>query len=119
MTPNSPVPAGPAAQLEAQLYRWLAPTLAAQEAAVRGPARGRPPVLPAALLWLGLLVGVLRGVTSQRGIWRLLAVHGLWSLPRVPVGDQALYNRLQRTPARTWEDCFTLVTQALAGQLGD
>src|SRR5947207_2558334 len=112
MTANSPVPAGPAARLETQLYELLAPTLEAERRAERSKARGRPTVLAAALLWLGLLVGVLRGVTTQRGIWRLLSVHGLWSLPRVPVGDQAFYNRLQRTPARTWEGFFALVTQA-------
>jgi len=66
---------------------------------------------------MGLLVGVLRGVTTQRGIWRLLAVHGLWSFPRFPVTDQALYNRLQRLAPATWAAFFDQVTAALAARL--
>lgn len=59
---------------------------------VRG--RGRPAILPAALLWIALAVGVLRGFTSQRAIWRLVSLHGLWDYPRIPVSDKALYKRL-------------------------
>lgn len=34
--------------------------------------RGRPRILPALCLWAGLLVCVLRGMDSQRSLWRLL-----------------------------------------------
>jgi hypothetical protein len=34
---------------------------------------GRPVILPSMSLWMAVLVAVLRGLTSQRGIWRLLA----------------------------------------------
>ena len=48
-----------------------------------GPAgRGRPRVLPALALWGGLLVCVLRGWSSQRALWRLLAASGLWHFTR-------------------------------------
>lgn len=109
---NSPaLPPSPGSVLETQLRSLLEDPLVSAAPAARPP--GRPATLPAAVLWLGLLVGVLQGITTQRGIWRLLSVHGLWSLPRIPVVDQAFYNRLQRAPADTWAAFFRLVTTAL------
>ncbi len=61
------------------------------------PGRGRPALLPAALLWAGMLVCILRHDGSQRAIWRLLSVHGLWAWPRLPLSDDAVYRRLART----------------------
>jgi hypothetical protein len=65
------------------------------------------------MLWLGLLVGILRGAEAQRGIWRLLSLNGLWSFPRIGITDEGVYQRLQRLPAARWQGFFTLVTQAL------
>jgi hypothetical protein len=108
----------PEAVLEAQLRTLLAEPLDTQLAAQSARVRpGRPATLPAAVLWLGLLVGVLQGITTQRGIWRLLSVHGLWSLPPFPVVDQAFYNRLQRLSPDTWAECFRWVTAALLPRL--
>lgn len=59
-------------------------------------ARGRPPILPGAMLWAGLLLCVLRGWTSQRELWRLLSVHGVWDFPAQPISDDAVYRRLER-----------------------
>jgi hypothetical protein len=56
---------------------------------------GRPRVLPALALWAGLVVCVLRGFGHQRDLWRLLADRGLWSYPRFPLSDQAIYKRLE------------------------
>lgn len=58
--------------------------------------RGRPPILPAALLWSALLVCLLRGWTSQRALWRLVHAHGLWDFPAQPISDDAVYRRLER-----------------------
>jgi IS4 transposase len=59
--------------------------------------RGRPAVLPAALLWAGMLVCILRHDASQRAIWRLLSAHGLWDYPRLAISDDAVYQRLARS----------------------
>ena len=58
--------------------------------------RGRPRVLPALCLWAGVLVCVLRGWSSQLGIWRLLREKGLWEYPRFAISDQAVYKRLEQ-----------------------
>lgn len=59
-------------------------------------SHGRPPILPGAMLWAGLLLCVLRGWTSQRELWRLLSVHGVWDFPAQPISDDAVYRRLER-----------------------
>jgi hypothetical protein len=46
---------------------------------VRSP--GRPQVLPALALWAGLLVCVLRGMTHQSALWRLLSARGSGRIP--------------------------------------
>lgn len=63
------------------------------EAQRRGP--GRPKVLPSLALWAGMVVCVLQGFTSQLALWRLLHQRQLWSYPRFPVTDQAVYKRLE------------------------
>ena len=52
---------------------------------------GRPRILPALALWAGLVVCVLRGLSSHLALWRLLAGTGLWHFPPLAVSDQALY----------------------------
>lgn len=103
-----PTPADPESRLrtvEATLCTLLSEPAAP---APRGP--GRPPVLPALVLWAGLLVGILRGLRHQSDIWRLLCVHGLWHFPRVPVTDQALYDRLWRLSPTAMAAFFTQIT---------
>lgn len=78
--------------------------------------RGRPEILPAALLWAGLLVCILRGTSSQLGIARLLSHTGLWRYPRVPVTAEAVRIRLQRSGPATMQQLFTAVTQELIAQ---
>lgn len=79
--------------------------------------RGRPRVLPALCLWSGLLVGVLRGFTSQADLWRLLTQQGLWEYPRFPVTDQAVYDRLADAGTAPMEQLFAHVTALLADRL--
>ena len=102
-----------------------APTLTTVETTLTGligalaPApltgrRGRPRILPALLLWAGLVVCVLRGWTSQRALWRLVSADGLWAFPRVAVTDQAIYRRLEQDGAGLVADLFAPLTAALA-----
>lgn len=81
----------------------------------RGP--GAPTVLPALLLWTGMLVCVLRGFTSQSALWRLLSERGLWSFPRVRVTDDAVRTRLARQGTAPLEQLFAQVTHLLAARI--
>lgn len=81
----------------------------------RGP--GRPRVLPSLALWAGLLVCVLRGFSSQSALWRLLREHGLWSFPRFPVSDQAVYKRLATAGTAPLEALFQQISQVLAERI--
>lgn len=78
---------------------------------------GRPPVLSALCLWGGLLVCVLHGFSSYLDLWRLLTSLGLWQLPTVAVGDQALYARLARDGTGPLERLFTHISTLLADRL--
>ena len=55
---------------------------------------GRKRILPSLVLWSGIVVAVLRGFTSQRAVWRLVGLEGLWDYPLYEVSDQAVYDRL-------------------------
>lgn len=81
----------------------------------RAPGRGRPAILPGALLWAGMLVCILRHDGSQRAIWRLLTVHGLWRWPRIWLSDDAVYRRLARTGPATMATLFHAATDLLTG----
>lgn len=115
--PAPPPPAAPAIvdRLEgflAELIRALAPV-----PGVAGRNRGRPPILPATLLWAGLAVCVLRRATSQLDVWRLLSATGLWDFPAVPVSDDAVYKRLERDGATAMARLFADVSGLLAARL--
>lgn len=114
--PLPPVPAPPLVdrleRLLCELIGLLAPTPAAA-----GRSRGRPPILPAVLLWSALVVGILRGATAQRDIWRLLAGTGLWHFPAVPVSDDAVYKRLAHDGPAVLEQLFADITALLAARL--
>jgi hypothetical protein len=82
-----------------------------------GRHRGRPPILPAMLLWTGLVICVLRRATAQRDLWRLVAGTGLWHFPVVPVSDDAIYKRLAREGPTALEQGFVDVTTLLGERL--
>jgi len=84
---------------------------------VRRGVPGRPRVLPGLCLWAGLAVCVLRGFTSQQGLWRLLSTVGLWLYPRILVTDQAVYDRLATGGAAPLEGLFARLSALLAGRL--
>lgn len=77
------------------------------------PGPGRPPQLPALVLWAGLLVCVLRGWAAQRSLWQLVTFVGFWHFPRVEITEQAVNKRLERTPPTALLSFFTALTQLL------
>jgi Transposase DDE domain len=98
------------------LEQWLAEHVARLDLDHRtGP--GAPRVLPALLLWTGLVVCVIRGFGSQTALWRLLAQRGLWRYPRVPLTDDAVRARLARDGTRPLERLFAQITTLLAERI--
>ncbi len=77
---------------------------------------GRPEVLPGALLWSALMVGILRSTTSQQAMWRLLTQEGLWHFPQIPVSAEAVRIRLQRSGPDTMQQLFAEITAELTAQ---
>lgn len=78
---------------------------------------GRPRILPAAALWGGLLVGMLRGMRAQLEIWRLLSELRLWDYPRFPISDQAVYRRLATAGTAPLKQLFAATTTVLQARL--
>lgn len=102
-------PVAPQGAIESLLAE-LVPTVVAEP----GPQRGQPSAVPGAMLWAGMLTCILRGEQSQRAIWRLLTVHGLWHWPRVEtLSDDAIYRRLARTGPAPLERIWTALTAHL------
>jgi hypothetical protein len=75
--------------------------------------RGRPEILPAALLWTGVLVCLLRGQPRAQAVWRLLAEQGLWHFPRVAVSAEAVRVRLRRAGPGVLQQLFAELTAEL------
>jgi DDE family transposase len=86
-------------------------------AEVRRPGPGRPRVLPAFALWGGVLVCVLRGMPSQRAVWRLPTARRLWHYPRFALTDQAVSNRLADADTTPLELVFAAVGRLVAARL--
>jgi hypothetical protein len=98
-----------------QIERYLHDVLVDLEPQPGRPVgRGRPRILPSLCLWVGVLVCVLRGWSSQLAIWRELSAVGLWDYPRYPISDQAVYKRLGQAGSALLQDLFTQVTAALS-----
>jgi len=67
---------------------------------------GRPRAISAALFWSAVLVAIVRGAESMRGIWRLISSTGLWDFDRKRVSDEAIYRRLKSDDWKTAENLF-------------
>lgn len=80
---------------------------------------GRPEVLPATLLWSGVVSCVLAGSTHQTAIWRLLSQHGLWDYPRIPISAEGVRQRLLRLGPATMAQWFADITTVLDQQYPD
>lgn len=97
--------------LETTLHSLVGEFPEARAEGPRGP--GRPPIIPAAMLWLGFLLCVLRGLHAQRAIWRMLALHGFWGHPPTPITDSAIYQRLARAAPTAFQELFQRLTALL------
>lgn len=78
--------------------------------------RGRPEVLPSALLWGALLVCVLDGHPTQRAIWRVATGSGLWSFAPVLVTPEAVRKRLVAQDPELLQAVFTQATALLTAR---
>lgn len=87
-----------------------------KESLRQSPA-GRKMVLPALVLWSGVVVGILRGFTTQAQIWRLVSWQGLWAYRLSKVSDQAVYNRLAEKGNQTLQLLFLAVRDKLKERL--
>jgi len=85
-----------------------------QDAAEQSGKAGRPVSLPSVSLWMAVLVAVLRGLKSQRAIWRLLAAGGWWKQPSYDIEDQAVYKRLEQEGWKPLAHLFERVSLLLA-----
>lgn len=123
--PAATAPAAPMTTLEREallgeverVVRQVIHALEPDLSEARRPGPGRPRVLPAYALWAGVLVCVLRGLPSQRAVWRLLSTQRLWDYPRFPLTDQAIYKRLADADTSALETVFATVGQLLAERI--
>ncbi|MGH7867162.1 MAG: transposase, partial [Candidatus Dormibacteraceae bacterium] len=77
------------------------------------PTGGRPAELPDLSLWMAVIVVVLRGLWSQRAIWRLLVGGGLWTEACYDICDQTVYSRLARHGSGPLPALFVRLTELL------
>ena len=85
--------------------------------AARPQKPGRPRILPELCLWGALLVCVLKGVSHQVTIWRLLTTSNFWFYPRFALTDQAIYKRLATAGTAALEQLFEQVSAVLRERL--
>lgn len=81
--------------------------------AVAPATRGRPQVVPSALLWGAMLVCILHGAPRQRAVWRLVSGAGLGPYPAVPISAEAVRKRLVTAGSDPMATRFTQITDAL------
>ena len=101
-------------QLEQELQKIIE-QLEPIEEDTRG--RGRPRILPSMCLWVGYLVCVLRGMSSQLSIWRIITEKGLWYYPRFSISDQAVYKRLEKEGTKPLEKLYKNIRKILEERL--
>jgi hypothetical protein len=78
---------------------------------------GRPPTLPAAILWASLAIAVLRGGRTQAGIWRIATAPAFWRGRQFVVSDETVYQRLDTVGPSPMEALFVQVTATLNAHL--
>ena len=103
---------GGVAEIEQQVLE-----LVEQLQAPRATGPGRPLILPAALLWASLTIGVLRGVMSQAAVWRLVRDAQLWRGQQVAVSDEAVYKRLAAPGPSPLGTLFADLTRVLRARV--
>jgi len=79
----------------------------------RGP--GRPCELSARCLWAAFLVCLLRGLRSQKAVWRVLSLGPLWSFSQSQLTASAIYKRLDEAGTGPIEKLFEQISGVLMG----
>jgi hypothetical protein len=98
-------------QLEAMIT-----TLAAALPAETRSTRGRPLLLPAAVLWAALAIGVLRGGMHLAAIWRTIVTRTWWHQGQVQISPSAVTKRLKQADPAVMEQFFHAMTAQLVAQ---
>jgi hypothetical protein len=75
--------------------------------------RGRPEILPTAMLWAGILLCILRGTPTQRAVWRAVTGAGLWAYAPVAITPEGVRKRIAGLGAETIQAVFTQLTSHL------
>src|SRR3989440_3603863 len=103
---------GLAQNLESYLRRLLEGIHKQQSASTEaGKGAGAPQKLPSAALWTALVLGVLFGVRSLRGVWRSLVWQGY------AICDETVYDRLEEEGTAALEQLFVQMSQMLMAWL--
>src|SRR3989440_8031375 len=103
---------GLAQNLESYLRRLLERIGAQQSASAEsGKGPGAPQKLPRAALWTGLVLCVLSGVKSLRGVWRYLVWQGY------AMCDETVYDRLEEEGTAALQLLFAQISQMLLAWL--
>jgi len=76
---------------------------------------GRPLELSSCCLWSAVLVCLLRGLRSQKAVWRLLSLGPLWSFAHVQLTASAIYKRLDEAGSEPIERFFAQISAVLMG----
>jgi hypothetical protein len=64
-----------------------------------------------------VLVCLLRGLQIQAEVWRLIAFFGVGHLPRLPLSDQEVYDRLEQDRVSAFQAFFGQLSAWLATRL--
>src|SRR5438105_13689676 len=102
---------GLAQNLESYLRRLLERIDEPHSLPGAGKGAGAPQKLPSAALWTALVLGVLLGVRSLRGVWRSLVWQGY------DICDETVYDRLEEEGTTALEQLFAQITQMLLAWL--
>lgn len=109
--------AGDGAERDLRPVEAVLVELVARLGSPRMAGPGRPPILPAALLWASLTIGVLRGVMSQAAVWRLVQDRQLWRGRQIAVSDEAVYKRLAAPGPSPLGTLFADMTRLLRARI--
>src|SRR5712692_11904156 len=100
-------------QLEDILRSTVSRVEEEQETSLLKRGVGRPCELSARCLWAAFLVCLLRGLHSQKAVWRLLSLGPLWSFAHSLLTAQAIYKRLDQAGTAPLEQLFAQMSQRL------
>lgn len=100
----------------ARIETFLDALTASVPPAAPRPGPGRPPAIPAVIVWASVLLAVLRGHGSQRDVWRIATSRTFAGHASVACSDQTIYNRLAEG-APVMQQLFTQISTMLADRL--